>query len=104
MKWLEDVLKIAKEDYVLVLSAHAADCVRTGVGKLYDQGRKFAAARIDPLLVKYNVTAAIGNIYRGYNRIEPPAGQACPRSSRAEQADTSVSTSRSHCAQGTVQG
>jgi hypothetical protein len=78
VKWLEDVLKSAKEDYVLVLSAHAADCVRTGVGKLYDQGRKFAAARIDPLLVKYNVTAAIGNMYRGYNRIEPPAGQGVP--------------------------
>jgi hypothetical protein len=77
-KWLEDVLKNAKEEYVLVLNDHAAPCVPAGVGKWFQAGRKYAAAKIDPLLVKYNVTATIGNMYRAYNRIEPPAGQGVP--------------------------
>ncbi len=51
---------------------------RTGVGKLYHQGRAYAAAKIDPLLVKYRVTATIGNMYRGYYRLEPPPGQGVP--------------------------
>ena len=77
-KWLEDVLQSAKEDYVLVLNDHAADCMPAGTGKWFQEGRKYAAANIDPLLIKYHVTAAIGNVYRGYYRLEPPPGQGVP--------------------------
>lgn len=78
LKWLEETLKNAREDYVFLLNSHAADCVRTGVGRLYHQGRTFAAAKIDPLLVRYNVTAVLANMYRGYNRIEPRPDQGVP--------------------------
>jgi hypothetical protein len=78
VKWLEDVLKNAKEDYVLVLNAHATGCAPIGIGKVLRTGCNHTTVKIDPLLVKYKVTATIGNMYRGYNRIEPPPGEGVP--------------------------
>ncbi|MCE5278139.1 MAG: hypothetical protein ABFD92_04675 [Planctomycetaceae bacterium] len=78
LKWLEDVLKDAKEDYVLVLNSHVTGCSPTSFTRWYEDGTKYTAEKIDPLLVKYNVTAAIGNIHRCYQRVVPPAGKGVP--------------------------
>ena len=78
LKWLEDVLKNAKEE---LCAGHQRPCggLRTARRRSnVPGGGKYTAAHIDPLLVKYHVTAAIGNVYRGYHRLEPPAGEGVP--------------------------
>ena len=78
VKWLESILKEAKEDYVLVLNSHASHCSPVNFNKGFRPGAEHTAAKVDPLLVKYRVTAAIGSIHRCYERVEPPAGEAVP--------------------------
>ena len=78
VKWLEGVLNIAKEDYVLVLNSHVTGCSPTSFDRWYAEGTKHTAAKINPLLIKYHVTATIGNIHRCYERIDPPPGQGVP--------------------------
>ena len=78
VKWLEEVLKNAEEDYVLVLNGHASHCSPGNYNKVFRPGAAHTAAKIDPLLVKYRVTATIGSIHRCYERVEPPADKSVP--------------------------
>jgi len=77
-KWLEEVLKEAKEDYVIVLNSHVTHGSPTNYFKVFQQGIDQTAAKINPLLVKYKVTLAIGSVHRCYERIEPPANESVP--------------------------
>jgi len=78
VKWLENGQKEAKEDYVLVLNGHASHCSPVNYSRALRPGAKHTAEKIDPLLVKYEVTATIGSIHRCYERVEPPADESVP--------------------------
>ena len=78
LKWFEGVLKEAKEDYVIVLNSHVTHGSPTNYFKVFQKGIDHTAAKIDPLMVKYKVTLAIGSMHRCYERVEPPAGESVP--------------------------
>jgi hypothetical protein len=78
VKWLENVLKTADEDFVLVLNGHASHCSPINYNKMFRAGANHTVAKINPLLVKYKVTATIGSIHRCYERVEPPADESVP--------------------------
>jgi len=78
VKWLENILKDADEDYLLVLNGHASHCSPVNYNRVFRSGAKHTVAKIDPLLVKYRVTATIGSIHRCYERVEPPADKSVP--------------------------
>jgi len=78
VKWFEEVLRDAKEDYLIVLNSHVTHGSATNYFKVWQQGIDHTAAKIDPLMVRHQVTAAIGSIHRYYERIEPPANESVP--------------------------
>ena len=78
LKGFEAALRDAKEDYVIVLNSHVSHCSPTNYFKVFKQGIDHTAAKVDPLMVKYNVTAAIGSMHRCYERVEPPANESVP--------------------------
>ncbi|MCE9555738.1 MAG: hypothetical protein K8T91_20510 [Planctomycetes bacterium] len=78
VKWLEGVLKDAKEDYVILLNSHVTHGSATNYHRVWKQGMDHTAAKIDPLMVKYKVTLAIGSTHRCYERLEPPANVSVP--------------------------
>jgi hypothetical protein len=75
-KWLDEVLSVAKEKYVIVLNSHVGQCGRAG--RRFRPGVAHVEKHIDPLLVKHKVTLTIGGVYPIYQRLEPPATKGVP--------------------------
>ncbi|MCE5326369.1 MAG: hypothetical protein LLG01_08115 [Planctomycetaceae bacterium] len=74
--WLEDVLKNAKEDYVIVFNSQAPNCSGQNAKYYSKPAVEYIAKEISPLLVKYKVTATIGSYHYSYQRNEPPADES----------------------------
>ena len=63
---------------MLVLNCHVSYCSGENAGRMYRRGLEYTAKHIDPLLVKYKVTATIGSYHQAYERVEPPAEVGVP--------------------------
>ncbi|MCE5279293.1 MAG: hypothetical protein ABFD92_11135 [Planctomycetaceae bacterium] len=78
LKWLDKVLSEAKEPYVVVLNAQVSHCSGPNAGRSVRPIIAYTAKNIDPLLVKYKASIAIGGYHTHYERSEPPAGAGVP--------------------------
>jgi hypothetical protein len=78
LKWLDKVLAAAKEEYVVILNAQVSHCSVPNAGRTYRPIAAYTAQCVDPLLVKYKATVAIGGYHTGYERAEPPATEGIP--------------------------
>ncbi|MCE5327187.1 MAG: hypothetical protein LLG01_12335 [Planctomycetaceae bacterium] len=74
VKWLDDVLSQAKEDYVIVLNHQVPHHSTPNAGRAVRPVMAFVEKYIDPILVKHKVTLTMGGHLTGYERAEPPAG------------------------------
>lgn len=78
LKWLDQMLSDAKEDYLVVLNPQVSHCSTPNAGRAVRPVTEYVAANIDPLLVKHKVTVTIGGHHTAYERVEPPAGESVP--------------------------
>ena len=78
LKWLEKVLADAKEEYVVILNPQVSHCSAPNAGHVYRAVCAYTAKHVDPLLVKYKATVAIGGYHTAYERAEPPASIGIP--------------------------
>lgn len=75
LKWLEQTLKDAAEDYVLVFNSQTPNCSGQNAKYYSKSAVDYIAKNVTPLLVRYKVTATIGSYHYVYERAEPPAGE-----------------------------
>lgn len=76
LKWIEETLKNAKEDYILVFNSQTPNCSGQNAKYFSKEAVAYISKNVSPLLAKYKVTATIGSYHYVYERSEPPAGES----------------------------
>lgn len=75
LKWLEDTLKAATEDYVIVFNSQASHCSGQNAKYFSKEAVSYVTKNVAPMLAKYHATAMIGSYHYVYERSEPAAGE-----------------------------